>query len=80
MIRALFQWMMEEVLFSEQPELREFVSVHIDNIIIATVGDAFPEQELVDLHENQQNIVVDILDKNQLICVAKKGKHFLKSF
>ena len=31
------QRMNEEVLFSEQPELREFVSVYIDDIIIAMV-------------------------------------------
>ena len=34
-----FQRMMEEVLFSEHPELREFVVVYIDDIIIAAVGD-----------------------------------------
>ena len=47
---SFFQRMMEEVLFSEHPELREFVSVYIDDIIIATVGDGLTEQELVDLH------------------------------
>ena len=77
--RSLFQRMMEEVLFSEHPELREFVSVYIDDIIIATVGDGLTEQELVDLHEKQLNIVLDILDKNQLICGPKKGKFFLES-
>ena len=76
---SLFQRMMEEVLFSEHPELGEFVSVYIDDIIIATVGDGFTEQELVDLHEKQLNIVLDILDKNQLICGPKKGKCFLES-
>ena len=35
--------MMEEVLFSEHPELHEFVSVYIDDIIIATVGDGLTE-------------------------------------
>ena len=48
---SFFQRMMEEVLFSEHPELQEFVSVYIDDIIIATVGDSLTEQELVDLHE-----------------------------
>ena len=71
--------MMEEVLFSEHPELREFVSVYIDDIIIATVGDGLTQQELVDLHEKQLNMVLDILDKNQLICGPKKGKLFLES-
>ena len=71
--------MMEEVLFSEHPELIEFVSVYIDDIIIATVGDGLTEQELVDRHEKQLNIVLDILDKNQLICGPKKGKLFLQS-
>ena len=74
-----FQRMMAEVLFSEHPELREFVSVYIDDIIIATVGDGLTEQELVDLHEKQLNIVLDILNKNQLICGPQKGKLFLKS-
>ena len=73
------QWMMKEVLFSEHPELREFVSVYIEYIIIATVGDGLTAQELVDLHEKQLNIVLDILDKNQLICGARKGKGFLES-
>ena len=76
---SFFQRMMEEVLFSEHPELREFVSVYIDDIIIATVGDGLTEQELVDLHEKQLNMVLDILDKNQLICGPKKGKLFLES-
>ena len=76
---SFFQRMMEEVLFSEHPELREFVSVYIDDIIIATVGDGLNEQELVDLHEKQLNMVLDILDKTQLICGPKKGKLFLES-
>ena len=66
-------------MFSEHPELREFVSVYIDNIIIATVGDGLTEQEVVDLHDKQLNMVLDILDKNQLICGPKKGKLFLES-
>ena len=31
------------------------------------------------LHEKQLNMVLDILDKNQLICGPKKGKLFLES-
>ena len=76
---SFFQRMMKEVSFSEHPELRECVSVYIDDIIIATVGDGLTEQELVDLHEKQLKIVLDILDKNQLICGPKKGKLFLES-
>ena len=76
---SFFQRMMEEVLFSEHPELRELVSVYIDDIIIATVGDGLTKQELVDLHKKQLNMVLDILDKNQLICGPKKGKLFLES-
>ena len=76
---SLFQRMMEEVLFSEHPELPEFVSVYIDDIIIATVGDGLTKQELVELHEKQLNIVLDILDKNQLICGPKKSKLLLES-
>ena len=75
---SFFQRMLEEILFSEHPELREFVSVYIDDIIIATVGDGLTEQELVDLHEKQLNMVLDILDKNQLICGPKKDKFFLE--
>ena len=74
-----FQRMMEEVLFSEHPELREFVGVYIDDIIIATVGDGLTGHELVDLHEKQLNMVLDILDPNRLICGPKKGKIFLES-
>ena len=76
---SFFQRMMEEVLVSEHPELREFVSVYIDDIIIATVGDGLTEQEPVDLHEKQLNIHLGILDRNQLICGPKKGKLFLES-
>ena len=71
---SFFQRMTDEVLFSEHPELREFLSVYLDNRIIATVGDGLTLQELVDLQEKQLNIVLDILVKNQLICGTKKGK------
>ena len=76
---SVFRQMMEEVLFSEQPDFSEFVSVYIDDIIIATVGNGLTEQELVNLHEKQLNIVLDILDKNQLTCGPKKSKLFLES-
>ena len=46
---SFFQRMMEEVLFSQHPELREFLFVYIDDIIIASVGDGLTEQELVDV-------------------------------
>ena len=78
-VPSFFERMMEEVLVSAHPELREFVSVHIDDIIIATVGDDLTEQELVDLHAKQFNSVLNILDKNQLICGPKKGKLLLES-
>ena len=71
--------MMEDVLFTAHPELRAFVSVYIDDIIIATEGEGLTEAELVALHEKQLNQVLDILDANQLICGPKKGKLFLKS-
>ena len=35
---SFFQRMMEDVLFTTHPELRAFVSVYIDDIIIATEG------------------------------------------
>ena len=61
---SLFQRMMEDVCFSEQSELREFVSVYIDDIIIATVGDGLTEQKLTDLHKEHLNIVLEIAGKN----------------
>ena len=70
--------MMEDVLFTTHPELRAFVSVYIDDIIIATEGEGLTEAELVALHEKQLNQVLDILDANQLICGPKKGKFFFK--
>ena len=76
---SFFQRMMEDVLFTAHPELRAFVSVYIDDIIIATEGGGLTEAELVALHEKQLNQVLDILDANQLICGPKKGKLFLKS-
>ena len=76
---SFFQRMMEDVLFTAHPELRAFVSVYIDDIIIATEGEGLTEAELVALHEKQLNQVLDILNANQLICGPKKGKLFLKS-
>ena len=76
---SFFQRMMEDVLFTAHPELRAFVSVYIDDIIIATEGGGLTEAELVALHEKQLNQVLDILDANQLICGPKKRKLFLKS-
>ena len=75
---SFFQRMMEYVLFAAQPELRAFVSVYIDDTIIATEGEGLTEEELVALHEKQLNQVMDILDANQLICGPKKPKLFLK--
>ena len=43
------------------------------------MGDGLTDQELLDLHDKQLNIVLDILHKNQLVCGPKKGKIFLKS-
>ena len=76
---SFVQRMMEDVLFTAHPELRAFVSVYIDDIIIATEGEGVTEEELVALHENQLNQVMDILDANQLIRGPKKGKLFLQS-
>ena len=47
--------MMEDVLFTTHPELRAFVSVYIDDIIIATEGEGLTEAGLVALHEKQLN-------------------------
>ena len=76
---SVFQRMMAEVLFSEHPELCDFFSVHIDDIIIADGGEGLMEQALVDLNEKHPNLVFDILDKNELISVPKKGNFFLET-
>ena len=76
---SFLQRMMEDVLFTAHPELRAFVSVYIDDIIIATEGEGLTEAKQVALHEKQLNQVLDILQANQLICWPKKGKFFLKS-
>ena len=77
-VSSFFQRMMEDVLFAAHSELRAFVSVHIDDIIIPTDGEELTEEELVSLHEKQLNQVMDILDANQLISAPKNGKLFLK--
>ena len=76
---SFIQRMMEDVLFTAHSELRAFVSVYIDDIIIATEGEGLTEEELVPLHEKQLNQVMDILDADQLIFGPKKGKLFLTS-
>ena len=76
---SFFQRRMDKVFFSEHRELREFVSVYIDDILVATVGDGLTEQELVDLHEKQLIIVLDIPDKNQLFRGPKEGILFLET-
>ena len=76
---SFFQRMMEDVLFSKHAELRAFVSVYIDDIIVPTEGEGLSEEELVALHEKQVNQVLDILDQSQLVCGPEKGKLFLKS-
>ena len=48
---SFFQRMMEDVLFTAHPELRTFVSVYIDDRIIATEGEELTEEEVVALHE-----------------------------
>ena len=75
---SFLQRMMEDVLFTADPELRAFVSVYIDDIIIATEGQGLTDEELVALHEKQLDQVMDILDANQLICGPKKRKLFFK--
>ena len=76
---SFFQRMMEDVLFTAHPELCAFVSVYIDDIIIATEGEGLTEEELPALHEKQLKQVMDILDANQLNRWPKQGKLFLKS-
>ena len=75
---SFFQRMMEEVFFSEHPELREFVSVYIDDIIISIVRDGLTEQGLVELHEKQRNIVLKILDKIHSSAAPRRVNYFWK--
>ena len=76
---AFFQRMTEDVLFTAHPELHAFVSVYMDDIIIAAEGERLSEEELVALHQKQFHQVLDILDKNQLVCGPQKGKLLLRS-
>ena len=69
---SFFQRMMKDVLFTPHAELCAFVSVYIDDIIIATEGEGLNGEELVALNEKQLNQVMDILNANQLICGLKK--------
>ena len=75
---SFFQRMMGDVLVTAHPELRAFVSVYIDDIIIATEGEGLTEEELVALHKKQLNQVMAILDATQMICGPKKGTLFFK--
>ena len=79
-VPSFFVRMMEDLLFTAHPELRAFVSVYIDDIIIATEGGRLTEEELVAVYEKQLTQVMDSLNGNQVICGPKKGKLFLKSF
>ena len=49
---SIFQWIMEKVLFSEHPELRQLVFVCVVDVISATEGNGLTEKELVVLHLN----------------------------
>ena len=71
---SFFQRMMEDGVFRAHPELLIFVSVYIDDMIIAMEGEGLTDEELVALHQKQLNGVMDILDANQLICGLKKEK------
>ena len=42
---SFFQRTMEDMLFTAHPELRAFISVYIDDIIIATEGEGLTEEE-----------------------------------
>ena len=76
---SFFQRMMEDVLFTAHPEPRAFVSVYIDDRIVATGGEGLTEEGLVALLKKQLNQVMDMFDANRLISGPKKGKLFLKS-
>ena len=43
---SFFQRMMEDVLLTGHPELRAFVTVYIDDIIIATEGEGLTKEEV----------------------------------
>ena len=67
---SFFQRVMEHLLFNAHPELLAFVSMYIDDIMIAAEGQRLTEEELVALHEKQLNQVTDI----QLIFRAEEGR------
>ena len=52
---------MGDLIFTAHPELRAFVGVYIDDIIIATEGEGLTEEELVAPHEKQLNQVMELL-------------------
>ena len=56
---SFFQRTMEDVLFTDDPELRAFISVYIDDTIIAMEGEGLTEEELVALNEKQLNQVME---------------------
>ena len=78
-VPSFFHRMMEDVLFTAYPQVRAFVSVYIDDVIIVKEGQGLTEEELGPLHEKQLNPVLDILDANQPIFWPKKGNLLLNS-
>ena len=71
------QRMIEDALFTAHPDFRAFVSVYIDDIIIATEREGLTKEELVALHEKQLNKVMDILlvhANRTLFCVLNAQK------
>ena len=55
----------------------DFCTVYIDDIIISTEGDT--EEEILKLHCQQVQQVLERLRKYKLVCGPKKGKWFLRS-
>ena len=77
---SMFQKMMETILFQKHksPDLQEFCSIYIDDLLIATpLGKNF--DECLKLHEEQVRKVLEVLRQEKLVCGTKKGKMFLQS-
>ena len=73
-VPSFFRRIMAIVLYTAHPDLPAFISVYIDDIIIATEGEGLTAEELTALHEKQLNQMMDILDSNEVICGPEKGK------
>ena len=70
-VTSFFQRLVGDVFFTAPPELRAFVSVFIEDVIIATEGKGLTEEELVALHEKRaEPINGHSIDWHQLMPIS----------